>query len=302
MQIPWWAKISAKLIFARIPIKRSIWRRIGVFRHGNMDGFEYAINVFRKHLVQSGFDSSLKGWKVLELGPGDGVATALIAASYGGESALIDVGSFANETLRPYLVLGEQLAQEGLNPPDLSCVLTVDDILKACNSEYLTCGLDSLKSVQDESIDLVFSHAVLEHVRVGEFAETMRECYRVMKPGAVASHRIDLRDHLGGGLNNLRIPSALWERDFFATSGFYTNRLSFSEIQRQMAAVGFDILSVVENRWPAPPIKRHQIAKEFRGRSDEELCVPGFDIVLRRIPQPSETGCEQSQATVAQRV
>ena len=44
------------------------------------------------------------------------------------------------------------------------------------------------------------------------------------------SHQIDLRDHLGGGLNNLRFSDSLWESNFFVKSGFYTNRISFDKM------------------------------------------------------------------------
>ena len=40
----------------------------------------------------------------------------------------------------------------------------INEILKVCNSIYLTNGLSDLKKIEDDSVDFIFSNAVLEHV------------------------------------------------------------------------------------------------------------------------------------------
>ena len=34
--MPWWAKIGAKVVLSRVPVPYGVWRRLGIFRHGDM--------------------------------------------------------------------------------------------------------------------------------------------------------------------------------------------------------------------------------------------------------------------------
>jgi SAM-dependent methyltransferase len=142
--------------------------------------------------------------------------------------------------------------------------------------------MGSLSSIETGTVDLIFSQAVLEHVRKHEFLDTMRECSRVLIPEGVASHRVDLKDHLGGSLNNLRFSERVWESEFFVRSGFYTNRIRFSE----MIALFEDAELIVEicevRRWEHLPVKRSSLSKSFLCFSDEDLTVSGFDVLLRK--------------------
>ncbi len=57
------------------------------------------------------------------------------------------------------------VVDKGLLPPDMSGCTTIQDILSICNVTYLTEGLTSLIQIESDSVDLVFSQAVLEHIR-----------------------------------------------------------------------------------------------------------------------------------------
>ena len=46
----WLLKILIKIIISRLPIKYSIWKKIGVFRHGGMDNYKYSKKIFFGHL------------------------------------------------------------------------------------------------------------------------------------------------------------------------------------------------------------------------------------------------------------
>lgn len=129
---------------------------------------------------------------------------------------------------------------------------------------------------------LLFSQAARERVRKHEFLQTQKECFRVMKQGAVASHRIVFRDHLGGALNNLRFSEYVWESDFFVKSGFYTNPIQLDEMLRQFERAGFNIESTEIQLWPILPTPREKMGKVFAALPDNALNVSGFDVVLRR--------------------
>jgi SAM-dependent methyltransferase len=177
--------------------------------------------------------------------------------------------------------MAEYLTVQGFATPDLSGLEGFDDLLALCSAKYGTQGLDSLKAIPDGSVDFVWSQAVLEHIRRDAFLETLSELRRVMRPGGICSHRIDLQDHLDGSLNNLRFSRRLWESDFMSRSGFYTNRIRFSEMLSFFKNAGFEQNVIEIRRWDHLPTPRAQLDPEFRVLSDDELRVSGFDVILK---------------------
>lgn len=281
-RIPWWGKIGAKLVLSRLPARYALWQRLSLFRHGSMDEAGYALAVFDGHVARSGLSGRVAGKTILELGPGDSVATAIIARAYGARAILVDVGPFAKPQPGSYRALVETLRDRGLDPPETRDLETLDDVLAACDGRYLTNGLESLRKLASGSVDLVYSQAVLEHVRKREFLDVQREFHRVLKDDGVCSHQVDLTDHLGGGLNNLRFGERLWESEFFASSGFYTNRINFEAMTAAFRAADFEVEIPGVQRWQALPIPRHRLAPEFRDVANDVLCVSSFNAVLRR--------------------
>jgi SAM-dependent methyltransferase len=281
VSIPWYARIAAKLALASLPIPYSFWKKIGIYSHGEMQDADYVFRVFDKHLISSGL-SGRAGLVGLEMGPGDSVGSA-VAAKAKGFSAfyLVDAGDFANRDVETYKEMGRIGARLGLAPPDLERASSFEDILSACDAIYSTNGMQSYREIPAASVDLIFSQAVLEHVRRNEFVQIAAEMRRILKPDGVASHQVDLRDHLGGGLNNMRISSGLWETELMSRSGFYTNRIRFSEMCGIFERAGFlvDVESVA--RWNTVPIPIKRLAPEFRHFSEEELLVSSFHVLLR---------------------
>ena len=141
----------------------------------------------------------------------------------------------------------------------------MEDLLKLINAKYLTEGLNSLKSIESNQFDFIFSQAVLEHIRKKEFKETILEMKRVLKPSGVMSHAVDFKDHLGGSFNNLRFSNNFWEQDWFAyQSGFYTNRIQLSELRNILEEVGFynDVKEIKKrDMMPNPEILHQEFSK-----------------------------------------
>jgi hypothetical protein len=240
----------------------------------------YALGVFQTHFARARIPAGA-GFVALELGPGDSLSSAIIAAAHGASlTYLVDVGPFATTDLAVYRDLCGYLRAQGLHPPNLDSVYDTATLLQLCRATYATRGLASLREVPSASVDFVWSHAVLEHVRRGDFTQMVRETRRVVRDQGICSHQIDLQDHLGGALNNLRIPSRWWEAEWMARSGFYTNRLRMTEIIRVFESVGFAVATLSTNRWDELPTPIAAFAQEFREWKRDELLVKDFAVTL----------------------
>jgi SAM-dependent methyltransferase len=279
--MPWQLKLGAKIVLSRVPTRYRMWRGLRLFRHGAMDDPQYALTIFRQHVTQAAFTMP-PGYAALELGPGDSLFSALIVAATGGsECHLVDVGDFAEERTDAYRAMAELLQKEALDPPNIERAASLAEILRLCHARYGTEGLQSLCSIEPESIDFVWSHAVLEHVRRAEFLPLMTELRRVIRSGGVCSFRVDLQDHLGGSLNNLRFSRQVWEAEWMASSGFYTNRIRFREMLGLFAEAGFHASVMRQDCWPDLPLARSKMDGEFAALGDDDLRVFAFDVVLR---------------------
>ena len=278
--IPWWGRIGIKLVLSRLPAGYAVWRRLRLFRHGEMHDPAYALAVFRGHFANARIPPGT-GFVAVELGPGDSLASAVIAAAHGAtRTHLVDVGDFATRDLRVYRHLCGYLRQQGLQPPALDTVHDVASLLRACRASYGTRGIDSLREIPTASVDFAWSHAVLEHVRRAQFAEFVRETRRITRSGGVCSHQIDLQDHLGGALNNLRIPSRWWEAEWMARSGFYTNRLRMADIMRTFEDAGFTVQNLASSHLATLPTPVQALAPEFRVCEIADLLVKTLVVAL----------------------
>lgn len=295
---PWWAKLGAKLVLSRIPVPYRVWKQLGLFEHGRIDSPTACFNNFKIHLALAGFISPdvgvvnrsplrkagkrNEGFTVLELGPGDTLGTALIAGALGATRCyLIDSGDYASRDVNSYKEMGRHLGEQGHEFPSLKEVQSIDEILSVCHATYLTNGLASLRELPSGSVDFVFSNAVLEHVRSRELQELLGETRRVLKRHGCCSHRVDLQDHLGGALNNLRFSEQVWESSLMANSGFYTNRFRFSEMLKVFNDAGFTVEIGQTLRWSTLPTPRHKLDEHFQSLSKDDLLVYGFDVILR---------------------
>ena len=279
--IPWQLKIAAKLVLARIPLDHRRWKKVGVFNLGGMERPDYALNVFRGHFDRADFPRKNSGFVGLELGPGDSLFSALIARTLGASRTyLVDVGRLAWADLDRYLQMESYLRQLGLRPPSLSHCKSVDQVAEACAAEYLTEGLASLRTIPSASVDFVWSHVVLQVVRRKEFLPTLKELRRIQRTAGVGSHSISIADFVGGNMNDLRFSDRVWESPFMAESGFYTNRLRYSELLRLFRQAGFEPQVTQVTRWDTLPIARRKMAPEFAALPEEELNVRGLDVLL----------------------
>jgi SAM-dependent methyltransferase len=289
--LPWWARIGAKLLLARMPVSYAFWKRLRLFEHGSMDRPESAIDTFVAHALAAGVlvdgrlvsraaNAGADHFEFLELGPGDSVASAIVGRALGATGSwLVDAGDFASASDRTYERLCAALRARGLRAAPAA---SRDAMLAATGGRYRVRGTDSLEEIPSAALDYGYSNAVLEHVPAAEFDRVVVHLFRILRPGATSVHRVDLRDHLGGGLANLRLSDACWESAPFRRSGFYTNRIRFSDMLGRFRAAGFEVDVLRCDRWERLPIDRARLSARFAALSDEELRVRGFDVRLTR--------------------
>jgi predicted SAM-dependent methyltransferase len=281
--VPWWGKIAAKVILARLPVDYKTWKQFHLFQHGTMEEPGYAHQVFKDHfdVVRSrrALDAGFVG---MELGPGDSLLSAMVAQAYGASAYhLVDVGDFAQADLKGYGAMADFLTERGLPTLDVKNMTTAEAVLAACRATYGTSGLSSLRAIPDKSVDFIWSHTCIQHIKRAEFSETMRELRRVLRVDGISSHWVDLEDMLGGALNNLRFRESVWESSFMARSGFYTNRIRYAEMLDMFKEAGFEPEVVHVKRWDRLPTSRSKLWQRFRNLPDNELRVRCFHVVLR---------------------
>jgi SAM-dependent methyltransferase len=124
-------------------------------------------------------------------------------------------------------------------------------------------------AVEQETLDLVFSQATLEHV--DGLPEVYRAMYDWLKPGGFMSHQIDFKCH-----NSASEWNGHWAYSNFmwklvrGKDVWLINRLPYSTHVELMEKAGFRIVGEQLVR-RASGVKRRQLASQFRSIPDSDL-------------------------------
>lgn len=188
----------------------------------------------------------LKGKKVLEIGPGINFGLPLILACYGAEVVVADrflpswdpdyhpkfyallrtTLSNVNCPLIDLTPLDKVLSQGGYPPESIS---------------LCSCSLEELSGIPDQSVDVVMSNAVLEHLYDLELA--FSHLARITKPGGLGLHQVDFRDHLNfyRPLEHLLLGDEEFSQEFTAKHGELGNRYRPQEMRQLWELKGFEV-------------------------------------------------------------
>ena len=142
----------------------------------------------------------------------------------------------------------------------------------------------------DNSIGLLYSKSVLEHVNRVQVESAVRDQFRVLKRGAFALHIIDLRDHLhvegdhdvcGDWLEALRYPEWL-HNAMTSNRRAYINRLRANDWRVVFENQGFEIMEWRVRRNALPEhFDQAKLVKEFRS-PNEDFSLSWIDVLLRK--------------------
>lgn len=240
---------------------------------------KYSQDVFEKYfrfLAVKDIPAFLNGKTVIEIGPGNTVTVAFLFLAYGAKRVFcFDRFPLVQDMQKNKLIAIRLL--EILPDTQRECLSKIisfnakGTIQWDSTHLYYLHNKRKLIAIQDETVDLVVSNAVLEHV--SDLEELFREMARTMKPGAVMVHAADLGPHqldIRTPLDFLTIPEWLWK--IMTSHRGAPNRARKSQYEMLLRKYFFEIL---------------------RFKVTEHFTQTDIDIITAKVPQLRETVSEE---------
>ena len=307
-------KPISKGIILHIPGVRKILSK----RTGGTSESRYCYSVWMRHLIHWNIFYDRIPEDVVELGPGDSLGIGLASLLSGSkqlyaldvvkywdnkrnlevfEELIVLFRSKANipdsieyPTIKPKLenygfpssILSDNLLNETLAENRLNAIrkeiLDIDNPANSFIKYYIPWnGSDIIKP---DSIDFIYSQAVLQHV------EDLENTYRVMekwlKPLGLMSHTIDFKL-----MGVTQIWNGHWtfsDLEWKIVKGgkpFLINRQPFSEHMKLQSKYGFKILVNVPTKLENK-LNRNQLSTEFKNISEEDITTSGTYILSKK--------------------
>ena len=268
-------------------------------RFGRSD-VNYAIRVFQHHYRQLNAARFHAAQRILEVGPGRNLGTALLMwalnhtrLSRGVAVVLWDV--FPNMVVNSLLL--QEIAQTFLQSEGftqltteigdeafLANMKTVADGKLVPDIDYVVQPLAIFaKAVGPDSFDLIYSQAAIEHA--WDIAEFWSTIIRLTKRGGWHSHRIDLADHGRRDTNYIEMlewsPLTYWLTMRFIPGAINRWRASMhlEFIQQQ----GMKVETARQEMRPDLPVPRNHLHSAFRNLADSDLRTTALDLVAVRV-------------------
>jgi len=279
-------------------------------RAGANDSLFYAHRVFAETDALARRHGLASPRSVLEIGPGANLGALFAFAASGARATGVDVAPLPPpvntfyEALRDYLLLAEGFAwwrawaEPQLGRVDFPTVSLFPSASALLSSIDYRSGVSSEKlPFSAGSFDLVYSVAALEHVPDPE--GTVKEITRVLMPGGLSIHEIDLKHHGSDDpLRFLELEDGEWRRRATHYGGdlslrtildggfageIFCNRLRRGDWRRLFESTGL----AVERVEPvivldASAVKPERFAAPFRKLPIEELTVLAIRVVARK--------------------
>jgi SAM-dependent methyltransferase len=279
-----------------------------------LNGFSH----YRRALEQIG--ETMRDKVVLEIGAGPNLGTALAFLLHGaGQVIGNDIGRVTELMTPEYADMIRVLVKlsSGRAAAPLASIAEAADAngrLRLVPQRYTALPYTAAESISlaDGSVDVVVSTSVLEHVMKPR--EVLENTFRLLAPGGVCIHSIDLRDHANPGL-----PLAFLERSRadYVPNGT-ENRVRAVDYLALFEAAGYELLHVeydttrpvadelgnidcmaafLGDRAPGSggryttleavepwvtAAQRETFDPEFRGKSLQDLSVLGLSVIARK--------------------
>jgi ubiquinone/menaquinone biosynthesis C-methylase UbiE len=127
------------------------------------------------------------------------------------------------------------------------------------------------------SLDLICSNNTLEHIPADVIAAMFTEFRRLLRPGAVMSHFIDMADHYAlfdrkiTRYNFLRYPESVWR--VFNNELHYQNRLRLPDFRALHEQRGFEVLEEENRKEPLEVLRSVPLTSRFADYAEDDLAV-----------------------------
>jgi SAM-dependent methyltransferase len=253
----------------------------------------YAQRIADSYLDALPSDFDVRGLRVLELGPGAFLGTALLLACHG---ALVSVADpyppeWDDEVHEPFC---RALLDHAATDPRCGDTAPLQAAIHARSFQpAVTClqvGAESLSGIADAAFDLVVSNAVLEHVE--HVPQALQHLARITATGGFGVHEVDFRDHrdFSRPLEYLVFDADVFWHDSARCHGERGNRWRHSQMLEGFVQAGFDVTGfepnvIAETDYVAR--MRRRLHADFEDLSDEDLTILAGRVVCRRTTVPA---------------
>jgi len=144
-----------------------------------------------------------------------------------------------------------------------------------------------------ESVDVLFSNSVLEHVPGRVIEACFAEAMRILRPGGILFHSVNCGDHYAyidrriHALHYLRFSERDWSR--WNNAFLYQNRLRANDFTDMARRAGFEIEvdTAKASAVRLAQLDSIRVAPEFSRYSREQLAVTSVDFVGRKRARPA---------------
>jgi len=278
---------------------------------GGTDTSRYCYAIWLRHLVMAknnGLNASPK--VVAELGPGDSLGIGLAALISGSEQYFaFDVVEHANtqrnlkifdelvELFRnrtpipgddefpvvkpslsnydfPIEILDEKRLTKALEPSRIKSIREALEDFDSNNSliQYKVPWYNE-DILEKESVDMIFSQAVLEHV--DDLKSTYRSMYLWLKPNGYISHQIDFRSHgTSDEWNGHWVYSDFLWKLIKGKRAYLLNREPYSTHIKILEEESFKLVFDAKNKFKSN-LTRDDFAKRFKSMTEDDMTTLG---------------------------
>jgi len=243
-----------RTIVLKYPIFKNIFLKVENLIYNPFTNFEkllnYKINqsqnLYEKILGKIRNDDknySFKDKVILEIGPGNTLLLAIIFILNGADRVyLVDRFKQIFDDLLNSILYNQIIKKLHTNNHfhDIKDFQSIKNKIRYFSKN----PIEAFNQLRNESVDLIFSNAVLEHV--SELDLAIKKISMLLKQGGYTFHHVDLKDHYHTNdkcyLNFLKYSERIW--NFIGN----TNRIRYSEYISLFGKNKFEILEIEQHK------------------------------------------------------
>lgn len=212
--------------------------------------------------------------QIIEVGSGRYARLGLrLVAAGAARVSLLDLYAVPLDDPRHREILENDFAELGLDATGLEKVEVFATETTKCDSSPLVA-----------SADVIFSISVFEHLR--DPLAVHQKCLHWLKPGGIAIHSIDFRDHddFSRPFEMLKFSESSWRRWLDPRGGCHLNRWRMNDHVEAAKRAGFQDVRAIVLDSDAEGLRRvrPRLHSDFAGRRDNELAALGALVIGRK--------------------